>query len=217
MKTDMQIKEDVAAELAFDPASDATRVGIVVKDGIVTLSGTMTTYVQKWAVERAVRRVAGVRGIALDLEVALAPGHKRNDSEIADAAVRALSWNAALPEGKVRVEVEDGWVRLTGDVDWLYQSRAAERSVETLLGVRGLTNEIQVRTSADSQRIRDQILAAFTRHAHREALRISIDVDHGTVTLKGKVDSMAEHDAALGTANAAPGVARVVDRLAVAS
>jgi osmotically-inducible protein OsmY len=217
MKSDKQIKDDVAAELAWDPAVDASRVGVTVKDGIVTLSGTMPTYMQKWSVERAARRVAGVRGIALDLEVALAPGHKRNDSEIAQAAVQSLDWHASLPADKVRVEVEDGWVRLTGNVDWLYQSRTAERAVENLLGVRGVTNEIMVRTSADSQRIRDQILAAFTRHAHREASRISIDVDQGIVTLKGKVDSMAERDAAIGTATASPGVAKVVDQLAVAA
>ena len=217
MKTDTQIQDDVAAELAWDPAVDAGRVGVAVKDGIVTVSGTMPTYMQKWAVERAVRRVAGVRGIALDLEVSLAPGHKRNDSEIAQAAVQALGWHASLPADRIRVEVEDGWVRLSGNVDWLYQSRTAERAVENLMGVRGVTNEIRVRTSADSQRIRDQILAAFTRHAQREANRISIDVDNGIVTLKGKVDSMAEHDAAIGTATVSPGVAKVVDRLSVAA
>lgn len=217
MKTDSQIKDDVTAELGWDPAVEAGRVGVAVMDGIVTVSGTMPTYMQKWAVERAVRRVAGVRGIALDLEVSLAPGHKRNDSEIAHAAAQALGWHTALPTGRLRVEVEDGWVRLSGDVDWLYQSHTAERAVENLMGVRGVTNQIQVRTSADSQRIRDQILAAFTRHAHREAARIDVDVDGGIVTLKGRVDSMAEHDAAIGTATASPGVARVVDRISVAA
>lgn len=217
MKTDSQIKDHVAAELAWDPAIDAARVGVVVKDGIVTLSGTLPTYMQKWAVERAVRRVSGVRGIAVDLDVSLAPGHQRNDSEIAQAAVQALAWNTSVPAGKVRVEVEDGWVRLTGDVDWLYQSRAAERAVEPLMGVRGVMNEIQVLTSVDSQRVRDQIMSAFTRHAQREASRISVDVDRGIVTLKGKVDSMAEHDAAIGTATAAPGVVKVIDHLAVAA
>lgn len=215
MKPDLQIKDDVAAELAWDPAVDADRVGVAVKDGIVTLSGTLPTYMQKWAVERAVRRVAGVRGIALDLDVSLAPGHKRNDTDIAQAAVQALGWHTAVPPGSVRVEVEDGWVTLSGEVEWLYQSRAAERAVEPLVGVRGVTNEITMRASVDSQRIRDQIMAAFTRHAHREAARIAIHVNRGIVTLDGKVDSLAEHDAAIGTATAAPGVSRVIDRLAI--
>ncbi|WP_332814370.1 BON domain-containing protein [Ramlibacter sp.] len=215
MKADAQIKEDVAVELAWDPAVDSGRVGVAVKDGVVTVSGTLPTYMQKWAVERAVRRVAGVRGIALDLEVSLAPGHKRNDTELAQAAIQSLGWHTFVPPGSVRVEVEDGWVTLSGEVEWLYQSRAAERAVEPLAGVRGVTNEITVRTSADSQRIRDQIMAAFTRHAHREASRISIEVDGGIVTLKGRVDSLAEHDAAIGTATAAPGVSKVVDRLGV--
>lgn len=215
MKTDSKIKDDIAAELAWDPSVDAGRVGIAVKEGIVTVSGTLPTYIQKWAVERAVRRVSGVRGIALDLEVSLSPGHKRNDSEIAEAAAQALRWNTIVPPDKVKVEVEDGWARLTGEVDWLYQARAAERAVEPLLGVRGVTNEIKVRTSANGQQIKDQIMAAFTRHAQREASRINVDVEQGIVTLKGTVDSMAEHDAAVGTANAAPGVAMVVDRIAV--
>lgn len=215
MKSDLQIKQDVAAELAWDPAVDASRIGVAVKDGVVTLSGTLPTYMQKWAVERDVRRVAGVRGIALDLDVSLAPGHQRNDSEIAEAAVHALSWHPGLPADRIRVEVEDGWIRLTGDVDWLYESRAAERALENLMGVRGVTNQIEVRSSPDSQRIRDQLMAAFTRHAQREASRISVDVDHGIVTLRGNVDSLAEHDAAVGTATAAPGVSRVVDQLVV--
>lgn len=216
MKTDTQIKEDLAAELAWDPAVDTTRVGVAVHDGIVTLSGTLPTYMQKWAAERAVRRVAGVRGIALDLEVSLAAGHKRNDTEIAQAAVHALAWHTTVPKDRVQVEVEDGWLRLTGNVDWLYQSRDAERAVESLVGVRGITNEITVRSdAADGQRIRDQLLAAFTRHAQREAGRIKVDVDHGTVTLKGKVDSLQEHAAAIGIASTAPGVSRVVDQLQV--
>ena len=111
--------------------------------------------------------------------------------------------------------VEDGWIRLTGNVEGLYQSRSAERAVENLTGVRGVTNQIQVRTAADSQRIRDQIMAAFTRHAQRGASRIDVEVDHGIVTLHGKVDSLGEHDAAIGTATAAPGVSKVVDRLVV--
>lgn len=217
MKSDTQIKDDVAAELAFEPAIDATRVGVAVKDGVVTLSGTLGTYMQKWAVERAVRRVAGVRGIAVDLEVSLAPGHKRDDTDIAAAALQALRWHTLVPSENVQVEVEDGWITLNGHVEWGYQSRAAEHAVQSLTGVRGVTNQIEVRTKVDAGRIRDDITAAFNRHAQREASRIGITIDKGVVTLRGNVDSMAEHDAAIGTAGAAAGVTRVVDELRIAA
>lgn len=216
MKSDAQIRQDVQAELAWEPAVEAARVGVAVKDGVVTLSGTMTTYMEKWAVERAVRRVAGVRGIAVDLEVSLAPNHKRNDTEIAQAALQALRWHTLVPPEKVQIQVEDGWVTLSGEVDWGYQLRAAEHCVQPLTGVRGVTNQITVPAAVDGQLIRKQIESALTRHAQREAGRIAISVDKGVVTLKGTVDSMAEHDAAIGTASAARGVARVVDQLEVA-
>lgn len=215
MKTDMQIKSDVSAELMWDAAVEAAAVGVAVKDGVVTLSGTVDTYMQKHAVERAARRVAGVRGIAVDLEVRLSPGHARTDAEVAQAAVHALRWHSLVPDDKVKVEVEDGWVRLTGEVDWGYQSASAEQCVRPLIGVRGVTNEIHLKQRADPQEIRVDIAAALVRHAQREASHITIEVDGGVVTLRGEVDSLADRDAAVGTAGAAKGVVRVVDRLAV--
>lgn len=216
MKTDQELKADVAAELTWDPAvSDARKVGVAVKDGIVTLSGTLDSYLEKQAVERAVRKVAGVRGIALDLEVKLAPGHQRSDTEIAEAAAHALRWHSLVPEEHVTVEVEDGWVRLTGEVDWPYQKRSAEQVVGHLVGVRGVTSQIGIRQRVSPQAIQDDIAAALARHARREAKHIDIEVEGAVVTLRGTVDSMAEHDAAIGTAGAARGVSRVVDYLRV--
>ena len=215
MKTDLQIRSDVGAELMWDPAVDAANVGVGVRDGIVTLSGTVDTYVQKHAVERAARRVAGVRGIAVDLEVRLAPGHARTDAEIAQAAVHALRWHSLVPEDRVKVQVEAGLVTLTGEVDWGYQSASAEQCVRPLVGVQGVRNEIRLKQRANPADLRADLVAAFTRHAQREASHIAIDVDGGVVTLRGTVDSLAEHDAAIGTAYAARGVTRVVDRLEV--
>ena len=215
MKTDMQIKTDVSAELMWDPAVTAANVGVAVKDGIVTLSGTVDTYMQKHAIERAARRIAGVRGIALDLEVRLSPGHARTDSEIAQAAVHALRWHSLVPDDKVKVEVEDGWLRLTGEVDWGYQLASAEQCVRPLVGVRGVTNEIRLKQRASPQDIRLDIVEALRRHAEREGGHIGIDVDGGVVTLSGQVDSLADHEAALGTAYASKGVTRVIDRLVV--
>jgi osmotically-inducible protein OsmY len=215
MKTDMQIKSDVTAELAWDPAVNATSVGVAVKDGVVTVSGTVDTYMQKHAIERAVRRVSGIRGMAVDLEVRIAPDHRRTDGEIAEAALHALRWHSLVPEDKVKVEVEDGWVTLQGEVDWAYQSASAEQAVRPLVGVRGVSNELRLMQRASPQQIRANIVSALTRHAQREAAHIAIDVDGGVVTLRGQVDSLAEHDATVGTARAAKGVTRVVDRLIV--
>jgi osmotically-inducible protein OsmY len=217
MKSDMQIKSDVTAELLWDAAVNSTNVGVAVKDGIVTLGGTVDTFLQKHAVERAARRVGGVRGIAVDLEVRLAPGHKRTDAEIAQAVLHTLRWHSLVPDDKVKVEVENGWVTLTGEVDWRYQLMSAEHCVRPLIGVRGVTNEVRLKQHADPQHIHAGIAAALTRHAEREADHIAIEVDGGVVTLRGKVDSLAEHDAVIGTAIAAKGVARVIDRLDVAA
>lgn len=215
MKPDAQIQSDVMAELAWDPAVNFADVGVAVHDGVVTLGGSVATYLQKVAVERAARRVAGVRGIALDLDVRLDPGHERTDHDIAQAALQALRWHSLVPEGQVRVEVEDGWVTLVGEVDWGYQSASAEQCVHPLLGVKGVSNAIRIRQRANPVELREDIAAAFTRHAQREAHRIRVEVDGGVVTLSGTVDSLAERDAAMGTAFAAKGVTRVVDRIEV--
>lgn len=215
MKTDMQIKSDIEAELAWDPAIDAASVGVAVKDGIVTLGGTVDSYLQKHAVERAARRIAGVRGIAVDLEVRLTPGHARSDAEIAQAAAHALRWHSLVPDDRVKVEVEDGWVTLSGELDWGYQSASAEQAVHPLVGVKGVSNEIRLRQRANAGELRAGLAAAFSRHAQREANRIAIEIDGGEVTLRGKVDTLAEHDAAIGTASASKGVTRVIDCLQV--
>lgn len=215
MKTDMEIKGDVTGELMWDPAIDAANIGVAVKDGIVTLSGTVDTYMKKHAVERAARRVGGVRGIAVDLEVRLVPGHARTDSEIAQAAAHALLWHSLVPNEAVRVEVEDGWVTLNGEVDWAYQSASAEQAVRPLVGVKGVQNQIGLRQRVNPSELRNDLSAAFSRHATREARDLGIEVDGGVVTLRGTVDSLAEHDAAIGTAKSARGVTRVVDRVQV--
>lgn len=215
MKSDLQLKADVSDELAWDPAINATNIGVAVKEGVVTLSGHLDTFAEKHAAERAVRRVSGVRGIALELDVKLAPEHQRGDPEIALAATTALRLNSLVPDGKVKVEVEDGWVTLTGEVDWGYQFTSAEQCIRPLAGVRGLFNRVTVKPRVKTRDIASQIESALKRHATREARHIGIEVDGAVVTLNGKVHSMAEHDAALGVAFSAPGVSRVIDHLQV--
>ncbi|MEO8654969.1 MAG: BON domain-containing protein [Ramlibacter sp.] len=216
MKTDVQLKADVSDELAWDPAINSTHVGVMVQDGVVTLAGHLDSFAEKHAVERAVRRVAGVRGIALDLDVRLSAEHQRTDADIAGAATAALALNTLVPRGQVKVEVEKGWVTLTGEVDWGYQLASAEQCIRPLAGVRGLFNKIIVKPRVQSKDIAAQITAALTRQATREARNIGIEVEGGVVTLSGKVHSMAEHDAAIGVAFSAHGVSHVVDHLQVA-
>lgn len=215
MKTDMQLKADVMAELAWDPSINATGIGVIVKDGVATLTGHLDSFAEKHAAERAVRRVAGVRGIAVELDVKLSPDHKRTDSEIAQAALATLRWHALVPDELIKVEVEDGWVTLTGQVDSRFQLTSAEHGIRSLIGVQGLTNKITVKPRASEQDISAEISAALTRQAQREASHIKVDVDGGVVTLTGKVHSLAEHDAAIGSAWATRGVGRVVDKLEV--
>lgn len=215
MKTDLLLKSDIDDELMWDPAVNPANVGVAVKDGIVTLSGTVDSYAQKHAVARAVRRIGGVRGMAVELEVRLAPDHVRTDAEIAQAALHALRWHSLVPDDRVKVEVEDGCVTLTGDVDWGYQSASAEQALQPLVGVREMNNQIRIAHHVDAQQIRADIGAALTRHVQREASHIAVQVEGGVVTLRGTVDSLPEHDAVIGTAFGAKGVTQVVDRLEV--
>ena len=215
MKTDAELKADVMAELAWDPAINANAIGVIVKDGLVTLTGHLETFAQKHAAERAVRRIAGVRGIAVELDVKLAPEHRRSDSELAQAAVSALRWNSLVPDDHVKVEVEDAWVTLSGEVDWPYQLASAEQCVRPLTGLRGVTNLVKIKPRVRGNDIGQQITAALSRHAEREARHIDVDVDGGTVTLSGRVDSLAEHDAAIGAAFGTRGVSSVIDKLEV--
>ena len=217
MKTDMQLKGEVTDELAWNPAIHSAAIGVAVQDGIVTLTGQPSTFAEKHAIERAVRRVAGLRGIAIDLDVTLAPEHKRSDADIAEAAIAAMRWHSMVPENRVKLEVENGWVTLGGELDWGYQYASAEQAVRPLLGVRGLTNNITVKPRINATDLGGQITAALTRHAQREAHQIGVEVDGGVITLSGKVGSIGERDAAIGTAFSARGVSRVVDHLRVST
>ena len=215
MKSDLELKDDVLSELAWDPTVHADAIDVTVKDGVVALSGHLGTYAEQRAVEKAVRRVTGVRGVALDLEVRLAPGHERGDSDIARAAIAALQWHAWVPHERLHVQVQDGWVTLSGEVDWHYQLASAEQCIRPLLGVRGITNNITVRSRVSERDVSNQIIGALKRHAQREASRIEVDVHGSVVTLEGAVDSLPEHDAALAAAAATRGVSRVVDHLSI--
>jgi len=215
MKTDQQLKKDVGAELEWDPAINPTQVGVAVKDGVVTLTGHLDTYAEKYAIERAVQRVQGVRGIAVELDVKLDPSHKRSDSEIAAAAESAFKWHALVPSDRIQVQVEKGWVSLKGEVNWDYQRREAEKVARTLTGVTGVSNAITLKSLAAPADVAKRIRDALVRHAESEAKLVEVTVNSDTVTLHGTVDSWTERAAASSAAWSAPGVTKVVNEIKV--
>ncbi|OUM00906.1 BON domain-containing protein [Variovorax sp. JS1663] len=215
MKSDAMIRSDVVAELNFDPAITATDVGVIVKDGVVTLTGHPASHAEKHAIERAVQRVKGVKAIAIEMNVRLAAGYERTDADIAMAVERALEWNVLVPDGRIRPMVENGWVSLIGEVEWAYQRQAAEFAVRNLLGVTGVTNRVLVKPKFTPTDIEQNIRDALQRQADRDASQIKVTVEGGQVSLSGTVRSWAERKAAQGAASAAPGVASVVNHLLV--
>ena len=215
MKTDANLKSDIQAELDWDPSIDPANVGIVVKDGIVTLTGHLDTFAEKAAIERVVSRVSGVHAVAVELDVKLAPGHVRSDSEIAATAEEAIRWNTLIPVERVQLKVEKGWITLTGEVEWDFQRRGAVQAVHAIRGVRGLSNLITLRPRSTPTDVATRIRDALQRRALREARDVHVSLSGGIVTLRGQVHSVAERDAAVGSAMAAPGVTRVINELTI--
>lgn len=215
MKTDAQLKKDVEAEFEWDPAIDAAHVGVAVQDGVVTLSGHMASLAEKVAAEHAAKRVAGVRGVAVELDVKLAPHHELSDAEIAAAVQTAFKWHALVPEDRIHFTVEKGWVTLTGMVDWDCQRHNAEVAVRTLTGVRGIVNKIHLRASDAPDYVAHRIHEALARYADDEATHIEVLVDGSTATLRGTVNSWAEHAVVQRAAWSAPGIQRVFNGLKV--
>jgi osmotically-inducible protein OsmY len=213
MKTDADLKRDVSDELAWDPSVDSTAIGVAVKDGVVTLTGHIDTFAQKHAVARAVRRVAHVKAIALELDVRLAPDHKRSDTDIAASAEQALKWNTLVPSDTIKLTVDHGWITLRGEVDWDFQRRTVEKAIRPLMGVVGISNEITLRIRPLAGNLSRRIEEALTRQAIREAKHIQVSVDGSTVKLTGTVHSWQERDAAQGVAWTAPGVRAVINEL----
>lgn len=215
MKTDAELKRDVTAELAWDPAVRETGIGVAVKDGVVTMTGHLETFAEKYAALRAAQRVGGIKAIALELDVKLAPDHKRSDTEIAASAEQALKWNTVVPPDAIRLTVDHGWVTLRGELEWDYQRRSAEKAIRPLIGVVGISNEITLRIKPQAADLSRKIEEALTRQAIREAKQIQIAVDGNTVKLTGTVNSWHEREAAQGVAWSAPGVHAVVNELRV--
>ncbi|HVY24480.1 MAG TPA: BON domain-containing protein [Steroidobacteraceae bacterium] len=218
MKSDTQLRDDIIAELEWDPSFDSRNIAVAVKNGIATLNGHVTSFAQSWQAQRAAQNVAGVKAVANEIQVNLPGDTQRSDTDIAQACIEALSANVAVPS-TVKVTVHNAWINLGGEVFFWYQKKAAEQAVRYLRGIKGISNGIMVKPVVEKniseKEIRSKIESAFQRHAHQDANAIRVTVKGSEVTLDGRVPTWNERQAAELAAWAAPGVTRVDDRLVI--
>lgn len=213
--TDVELRQTVSDALEFEPSINAAHVGVAAKDGVVTLSGHVATYAEKLKAEEVAMGVRGVKAIAEEIEVRPAGTHATADDEIARRVLEVLRWNTTVPDDRVKATVQNGWVTLTGSVEWNYQRESASRALQGLAGVRGVANTIRIAPKASPADLRNRIEQALKRQAELDALGIAVELADGSVTLRGKVHSLSERRVAEQAVWAAPGVREVRDNLSV--
>lgn len=213
--TAMHLKDEILEELKWEPSLNEAEIGVIVKEGVVTLTGTVETWAEKLVAEQATQRVSGVKAVANELQIKLPSRLERTDADIASAAVNALREHVFLPRDLVKIAVDRGWISMRGEVDWQYQRTSAEQALRHLPGVKGITNGLTVRPQVSPSDVKRKIAAALERHALLDAQRITVEVEGGRVTLRGTVGSLAEKAEAAWAAWAAPGVSKVENDLRV--
>ena len=216
MKTDLQLQEDVISELKWDPKINPAHIGVQVSDGVVTLSGHVDNYAEKWNAENAAKRVAGVKVLAIDLEVILPSASIKSDSEIALAVANAIKVNTYHLDALIKAKVEDGFVTLTGEVEWQFQKLAAANAIRNLTGIKGVYNNISVKPKISVTTVKSDIDAAINRRAKNDIQNIKVFVNGSDVTLTGKVHDWSEKNLVVDAAWAVPGVRNVVDHTSFA-
>jgi osmotically-inducible protein OsmY len=216
MKTDTQLQNDVMAELKWDDSVNASKIGVEVSGGVVTLSGQVDNFSQKWSAERATQKVGGVKALAVEIDVILQGSGSKSDTEIARTAKNVLEWTTNWPKNNVQVMVESGWVTLTGELDYAYQRELATGAVRHLMGVTGVSNQTVVKQVLTTSNVKADIIAALKRRAITDAEEIMITVDGGQVTLTGVVHSWSERDMVTDSVWNTIGVTDVNDNISVA-
>ena len=215
MKTDAEIQKHVMEELKWEPAIHSSEIGVAVKNGVVTLSGTVDAYLEKKMAEKAALKVAGVKGIAEDIEIKLSYHHQKTDAELAQAVVNALKWNVLVPDDKIKIKVENAWVTAEGAVEWAYEQNAVRDAISGIVGIKGISNLVKVIPKVNPADVKKKISAAFERSASIDASNIHIENVGNKVILTGKVRSYSEKREAERAAWNAPGVAAVENNIEI--
>jgi len=210
---DKELRDAVQRQIEWEPQITSQDISVGVHNHIVSLTGFVHGYMEKVAAEKAAKRVYGVKGVANDVEVKL--GIEKSDPEVAREAVEVLQRNYSVPDERIKVMVNNGQVVLEGSVDWHYQKQAAEAAIRDLAGVKGVSNNLQVKATVTSQDVRTKIEAALRRSAEVDARRVVVATHDGVVELSGYVRSWAEKEEAADAAWAAPGVTRVDNGIVV--
>jgi osmotically-inducible protein OsmY len=214
-KTDTELQKDVMSELKYDPSVKVSDIGVLAKNGTVTLNGYATSYSEKWEAVHATKRVAGVKAIADDIEIQLPASYHRTDTDIAAAAINQIEWSTTIPNGTVQATVRDGWITLDGEVEWWYQKNAAGSLVKQMAGVKGVTNSISISPKVTKYEVETDIKSAFKRSAMLDAQHIRVETSGNNVILHGQVRNYSEYDEAERVAWSEAGVSSVDNRLEV--